>query len=162
MKLLEGYVKNRTKEAALAAMLMALFFVGRTFKIQILPFFLLDISGIIVFTAASVFSWPYTIIFSLVTLYQGSTIFMFPAFIIGTQVTFILSRLVGKKWAAHTPVFGDLTCCISNGIILHVVGILDFRAFIMISWSVILLYLITTYAGGRLIWAALRRFEIVD
>jgi len=162
MKLLEGHVKNRTKEAALAAMFIALFFVTRTFKIQVLPFYLLDLGGIFLFTPVLILSWQYTILLSLAGLYGGSTIVSVSAWLTGTQVIFFLSKLVGKKYAVLTIIPGELVAWLTYGLALQAIGMMNLKFYIITTALPELAVLIVTTTGVWFTLNILRRFEVID
>lgn len=162
MKLLQGYVENRTKEAALAAIMLALFFVARTFKIQVSPAFGFDFAASVIFSAASVLSWPYTVLFSLSVLYRGTTPFTVLSFFAGTQATFFLRKVVKDEWAHHTVTFGTVVAAPGYGVILHLLGLMNIRTYFIVSGIPVLLAIAATYVGGGAIWLAFRRFGIVD
>lgn len=154
-------MKNRTKEAALAAMMVTLFFVSRTFSIPV-GGFLLDFSGAIIFTAASVLSWPYTLIFSLSTIYRGSNIFGVIFWFTGTQSVFLLTKLLNKKWSPHIPVFGQPGGVFFYAYAMQIAGFMDALVFFASYGIPLLISCVTTYFGGLLIWGVLRRFEVID
>lgn len=163
MKVLQGYVENRTKEAALAAILLALYFVTKNTKIQVTPILGLDFSGAIILTSASILSWPYTILFSLLPLYLGSSpIFNIISFFVGTQTVFFLSKMVKKEWSQYTPILGQVTGFPTFGLLLHTTGMMDFRVFMVVQAIPILICCLTTFFGGLVIWKSLGRFNIFD
>jgi len=162
MKLLEGYVENRTQEAALAAMMLALFFVTRTFKIQISPAFGFDFVPAVIFSASTILSWPYTVLFSLSVLYKGTTPLTVLSFFIGTQVAFFLRKAFKDEWAHHAVTIAGIISAPSYGVILHLAGMMDIRAFFAVATVSILISNIATAVGGKIFWVAFRRFNIVD
>ena len=162
MKLLQGYVENRTKEAALAAIMLALFFVTRTYKITINPAFSIDFAGAVIYSAASVLSYPYTILFSLSTLYLGSNMVVTLAFFLGSQAVFFLSRVVGEKWVPHTVGVGQLVSLPSYGLLLHFLGLMDFRVYIIGCGIPALICAITAYIGGLLFWKTFRGLGVIE
>ena len=156
-------MKNKTKEAALAAVMLALFFVVRTFKIPVVPgVFLIDLSPTFVYTAAAILSWPYTLVFALSNLYLGSNIFPALAHIVGTQVVFFLSKTVPKKWIPHIIVTGPIVSIPTYGIILHVIGWMNFQVYLMACGIPAVLIIMTTYIGGLVMWRVLRSFDVID
>ncbi len=161
-KYLQGYVENRTKEAALAAIMMALFFVARTYKIQVLPFFLLDLTGSFIFTSASLFSWPYTLIFSGITFYQASNPIAVVAYLVGTQTIFSLTKIFDPKWSKYLPFTGEVTGWLAYGVLLKYAGTMAFRPYLVLTAFPQLICTVTTYAGGLLIWRWLRRFGFFE
>lgn len=162
MKLLKGYVKNRTKEAALAAVLLALFFVVRTYKMTIIPgVLILDFSAAVIYSAVSILSWPYTLVFSLSTLYGGSNVFACVAFIVGSQVVFFLSKLAKEEWVSHTPVFGQVSILV-YGLLLHFTGGMNLGVFFTLFALPLTVSLFTTYFGGLMFWKIIRRFGVID
>ena len=108
LKFLRGYIKNRTKEIVLATILLALFFMTRSFKIQLIPgIFLLDLSGVFIYTAAAVLSWYYTVVFSLATMYGGSNFVVGVAWFLGCQIVFFLSKYVRVKRIPFVMIFAE-------------------------------------------------------
>jgi len=162
MKVLQGYVENRTKEAALAAMLIALFFVTRTYKVQVVPGFAgIDFSGAVIFTAASMLSWPYIFIFTLANIYNVSNIFLLAFVFSGSQVVFFLSKSVGEKWAPHIPAFGQIGGLPLYLFLMHVTGLIDFRVYLAVCAVPLAIYISTNYVGGLLIWKVVKGFGII-
>jgi len=161
MKVLQGYVENRTKEAALATMLLALVFVSRTFKLPVPGPFFIDFTAAIFYTAASVLSWPYTLIFSLANFYGISNVFGVLAYFIGSQVVFFLSKTLGEKWVPHVVGIGQLVSLPSYGLLMHVSGLLDFRIFILGCGIPALINTLTAYFGGLMFWRVFRGFKII-
>lgn len=162
-RLLSGRIENKTKEAALAATLLTLFFLVRSFKIPLVPgVFLLDFSGAVIYTAALIFSWPYTLIFSLSNVYLGSNLFGILGWFVGTQTVFFLSKIVNRKLVPHIMVSGAVAGPISYGLVMHAAGMMDFRVYLATCTIPALLHALATYVGGMVLWAALRRFEIVE
>lgn len=161
MKLLEGYVKNRTKEASIAAVYMALFFVFRTFNVPI-PFFHWSLALTPVFAAASFLSWPYTIVFSLATNYGASTPFACIAIFIGSQFIFFTSKLVGKNRAQHITLVGHATSYLAYGLILQYLGMADARIWLVMYAVPESIEWVSGYIGTQITWKYLREFGLVD
>jgi len=162
VKLLEGYMENRTKEAALAAIMLALFFVTRNFKIQITPIIGFGLSAIWINTAASIFSWPYTVVFSLSTLYGGSSILALPSWFVGTQITFFLSKLVRRKWAKYTPVFGEIAGTLTYVLILGYLGTINPIVFLATIAVGQVVACSVAFAGSLVIWKTIRMLGIIE
>lgn len=163
MKLLEGYVKNRTKEASLAAMMIALYFVTKPYKLQVVPGVMaLDLSGTIILTSASIFSWPYTLVFSFMHLYMGSSPFAVISWLVATNTVFFLSKMVKKEWRQYTPIFGQITGFPAMGLVLHLAGVMNFRVYAVTMPLPILVASLGTFIGGLFVWKLLRRFNILD
>jgi len=162
LNILKGRIENKTKEAALAAMFIALFIVTKTFRIQVTSVFALDFAGAILYTASTVVSWPYTLVFTLATLYQGSTIFAILAWFPGLQAAFFISKIVDRKWVKHIPVLGLLVSLPFAAATLHFGGIMDFRVWIAVCSVPSLFTCITVYIGGRLIWRVLEIFQVIE
>lgn len=159
--LLSGYIPNRTKEAVLASIMLALFFVARTYKIQVIPgLFLFDFSFIFMYTSASLFSWPYTLLFSMSSVYLASIPLLggFCNFL-GIQAVYFISRKVGLSYGL---VLGHLTGLSSYGVALHLLGLMDFRVYLLACGVPALICVLSTYVGGRVIWSVLRRLGAVE
>ena len=155
-------MENRTKEAALAAMMLALFFVTRTYKIQLIPgAFLIDFSGAVIYSAASLLSWPYIFVFAFSTFYLGSNLFSGVAMFFGCQAVFFISKSVSEIRRQYTVVSGQIVGYPVYGLLMHFTGLIDFKTFLVVGAVPILVNSITTTVGGLLIWGVLRRFEIV-
>jgi len=162
MKMLEGYVKNRTKETALAAILIALFFVVRSFKIMLTPVFGVGLGATIIFAATSILSWPYTIVFSFASSYRSATIFTGLAYLAGTQVVFFLSKAVGMKRARYVPVVGDIIAIAVYGWLISVAGLQNMWIFLVGLGIVFIIDFVVVCLGGLLFWKLFTRFGIVE
>lgn len=163
-QIFKGYVKNRTQEVALAVIFLALFFWARNFKIQFTPYYNADLlSSVFVNTAASLFSWPYSVLFPLATLYGTSNPLGFLGWFAGTQVTFFLAKLVGKKWAQYTPGIGEIAGWVGYGLILQIFGMIDVRTYLIATAIPGELYQIpVVFIGAPIIWKLLRRLGVID
>ena len=159
-KILRGYVENRTKETALAAMMLALFFVSRTFTIP-LGLVTIDFSGAIIMSAASALSWPFTIVFSLATFYLGSNVFGTMAFLVGTQIAFFTAKSVRRSLVPHTPGVGTLAGMLTYGLLLHSSGIMSFSVYVIALSIPIVFACVSTYLGGLLFWRAFKYIGFV-
>jgi len=98
MKLLEGYVENRTLEAALAAMLGALCVVGRSIKVPIYGVCMMDFGTTFWVVSILVLSYPYVWMFSIL-LSLTSTI-PTPAmlvFLFALNTAYFIRRIAGLK-----------------------------------------------------------------
>jgi len=110
VKLLEGYVKNRTKEAALAAVLFALAIVARYL---VIPLFIPPIHGLscsVIFYTISVLvlSYPYILILSfLLSMTSNSSFLVFPVFVVSFTIFFFLSKLMGLKRVKYYTFFSS-------------------------------------------------------
>jgi hypothetical protein len=82
--------------------------------------------------------------------------------IISTSVVFVLSKIVGIKRAHHIPVLGEIVAYPIYGLILHLGGIMDFRAFLVLTLLLEPYYLIATYVVGLVFWRASRMVGIID
>ena len=163
MKLLEGYVKNKTKEAALAALLMTLTIVSRNYRIVVVPgLFSFDISNAFHFAAASMLAWGYTVVLSLGTLYFATNLISPVAFFVAAQVIFFLSKIVGRKRAQYTGIFGEIFGFLAYGVMLHAAGMMDFRFFILTLTVPDLFYVPAAILGPIVIWRISRRLGIVE
>ena len=166
-RLFSGRIKNKTKEVALAAIFMALFFVTRNFKIQVTPVFAVTLSSIWVNTAASLFSWGWTVAFPLATIYGGSTIYAFLSWFVGTQVVFFLSKIVTTISPNRTMPYvcavliGELAGWIAYGAILGIVGLSDLRGYFISTAVGEVLYVVSAFVGSLAIWKIVRRLGIV-
>jgi len=163
VKLLEGYVENRTKEAALAGIMGTLFIIGRNFAIPIIPgVWNFTFSPITVYAAVAILSYPYTYLFPLLHLYRGSKPIGCIAYWVGTQTVFFLSKAVGKKRTPHILFMGDVTGYLAYGVLLDVTGVMDFWSFMIWLGPVFLLTLISIYFGGWIYWKAFKRAGLID
>lgn len=159
--ILSGYIKNRTKEATLAALMLALFFVARNFSVQVHPLLRIDFTAPILFTAAAIFSWPYTIVFAVSTLYLG-TGFSVVAWLFGNQTMYFLSRLVGKKYAVHMLIPADVASWLGYGLALWATSVMNPSQYISISIIPEIICAIMTYTSGLLIWGIFRKLGIIE
>ncbi len=132
MRLLEGYVKGRTKEVSLAAMLGALILIGRyiTLPIFIPPLHGLEPSVVFYSSAILVLSYPYVWLLSFtMALTSNLPLPAFPTWLIGFHIFYFLSRLMGLRRARYFSFF----CSPIVGIILLIefgwLGILPFEVF---------------------------------
>lgn len=162
-KILQGRVENRTKEVALAAMMLALFFLVRSFKIPLTPVLGVDFSGAVILTAPLIFSWPYTLVFPLASLYNSAHPLCIVGWLVGTQTVFFLSRTKRKKWIPHGPLLlGAVVAPLGTGVAMHATGVMNFYVYLTVIAIPVVLYLIATYVGGIVIWTVLRRLKVVE
>jgi len=127
MKLLEGYVENRTKEIALAAIFAALFFVTRQIKIDIFPTVSIRICAIFAYVPVMFLSWQYTWIVPIIAAFTspepvGSTIGLSAAI----QVSYFSSRLL-KKYRTISVILSSFTANLTALFIRASMGLFPFH-----------------------------------
>lgn len=111
MKLLEGYVENRTKEAALAAILAALTVVGRSISIPIFipPLHGLDVAIAFWSLAVIVLSYPYVFLIAfMMTLTSSLALIIFPGYVISLSILYFINRAIGFKRAKYFSFFASI------------------------------------------------------
>jgi len=130
VKLLEGYVENRTKEAALAAVLAALLVVFRPIQILVVPGVVISFLGLFLYLPSILFSWSYTWLIPVVAAVTAPRpVFSFIAVSIGCQVAYFSSRLVPRRgfFKVLPFVLGAYIANIVGVIIYHYAGILHYN-----------------------------------
>ncbi len=162
VKILKGYVENRTKEAALAAMFLALFLVNRYIRIE---FFLLSLNFAWAFghTAIIILSWPYSFLFSLGSTITSSTplkslIATLPA----CQVTFFSSKLLKGKWRILSAAFGSLTGNFISAYYLYLVGKVPLEIGLPISFVKACLSILPVLVLAPSIYKMLEKMGVMD
>jgi len=132
VKLLEGYVKNRTLEFTLAAMFGALVLISRQIALPIFipPLKGLDPSGIFYSSMLLVLSYPYIWLFSGILAFTSvMPLPAFPCWAIGFHIFYFLSRLIGLRWARYFSFFSSPINGIVTLIIFGWLKIFPFNVF---------------------------------
>lgn len=97
MKLLEGYVKNRTKEIALTAIFTSLYVATRQFTIVIFPTVFIRPCGFFAYMPVTFLPWTYTWVVPVIVAFTSEEpVGSFFALLAGVQVAYFSSRLLGK------------------------------------------------------------------
>jgi len=124
MKILKGYVENRTREVALAAMLGALALVARKITIPIAPFGGIECSIIFWATIVLVLSYPYVWwVAAIIGLTSGFGILTVPGTLIGQTVFYFLVKFAGIKRGKYLSFFGTTFTVIFSCPILAYIGV---------------------------------------
>ncbi len=129
MKILKGYVENRTKEAALATIMAALVVVFRQFQIPLVPGVVISFMGLFLYLPSVILSWPYTWLIPVVaSVTAPRPLFSFIAVSIGCQAAYFSSRLLPKRsfYKVLPFVLGAYIANIVGVIIYHYAEILHF------------------------------------
>jgi len=112
MKIFKGYVGSRTKEAALAAVLGAMFFVLRTIKIPLFPpLVMLEFAQITYSVAILVLSYPYVLVFVLFLAMTSTAPITIIAGFLGLSTSYFIAKAIGIKWAKHLVFFTSSINC---------------------------------------------------
>ena len=160
-KILQGHIENRTKEVALVAVMLALFFIARNLKIQVTPHVGFSFAPIIIQVTAAIVSWPYTILLSFAPLYRGSSPLAVIGWFAGTQATFFLTKLVRKR-SPLIPVIGDLVVWVVYGMVFQIVGLMGLGVFLTSSIVPQILCTVSILVGAPLVWKSLEVLNCID
>lgn len=125
MKLLEGYVKNRTREAALAAVFGALFLIVRTIRVPILPPLIIVDFSICFWSSAVLFLsyfylWVFALLMSITSTLPPSII----GTLVGMHIIYFLNKLIGRK-GIYLCFFASIFNGIANTFILNYLKIIN-------------------------------------
>lgn len=115
MKILQGYVGNRTKEITLAAVFAAFYVITRQIKIDVFPTVSIRICGVFAYIPAMFLPWMFTwIVPFIVSFTSVEPVGSFFALSVGVQVAYFSSRLL-KRYNVLSLLFAtyaaNLTGC---------------------------------------------------
>ncbi len=130
MKLLEGFVKNSTKEVVLTAVLCALFLVTRQFKVTIASGVHLRISIIFFYLAATIVSWKYSLVLPFVAFFTSTSVNPMKALVgitVGIQIVYFLSRRLHGWKKALSFVVATFPANFSGAMVDFLMGFLPFE-----------------------------------
>jgi len=163
-QILRGRIEKGSQEVALAAIMLALFFVFRTCRVVVIPGVLMvDLSAIPIYTAATFLSWYYTPLFAVSTLYGGSNPLPVFTWFFGMQVVFFTSKIVPEKWVPYLPALGNISSAPVYAVLLHVSGLMPLSIYLVTGFPVALtFYSATAFLGGLAIWKTLRRLGVLE
>ena len=134
MKLLEGYMENRTKEMALAAILLALTYIGRFI---VIPLFIPPIHGLectVIFwtTGILLLSYPYVWLFVfMMSITSSIGLVAMPMFAVYYNLFFILSRIMGLKRARYACLVGQMSTGVIGAFMFDIMGFASWRIIII-------------------------------